>query len=41
MLNFLPDSFKDVKITIKSSIKTLILDNVLGALRSRDLEIKF
>lgn len=41
MLNSLPDSFKDVKVTIKYSRKSLSLDNVLGVLRSKDLKIKF
>ena len=41
LLNSLSDSFKEVKATIKYGKDNLSLDDVLGALRSRDLEIKF
>ena len=40
ILNSLPNSFKDLKAAIKYGRETLSLDDVLGALRSRDLEIK-
>ena len=40
MLNYLPDSYKDVKAAIKYGRELLTLDDVLGALRSRELEIK-
>ena len=41
ILNSLPDTFKDLKTAIKYGRESLSLDDVLGALRSRDLEIKF
>ena len=40
LLNSLPESFKDLKSAIKYGRESLSLDDVLGALRSRDLEIK-
>ena len=40
ILNFLPDSYKDLKSAIKYGRESLSLDDVLGALRSRDLEMK-
>lgn len=41
ILNFLTDSFKDVKTAIKSSRESLSLNYVLGVLKSKDLEIEF
>ena len=41
ILNSLPDTYKDLKAAIKYGRESLSLDDVLGALRSRDLEIKF
>ena len=41
ILNSLPDSFKDMKAAIRYGRESLSLDDVLGALWSRDLEIKF
>ena len=41
ILNSLPDTFKDLKAAIKYSIESLSLDDILGTLQSRDLEIKF
>lgn len=41
MLNSLPESYKDLKAAIKYGRESLSLEDVLGALRSRDLEIKF
>ena len=41
ILNSLPDTFKDLKATIKYGRESLSLDDVLGALRTSDLEIKF
>ena len=41
LLNSLPDFFKEVMAAIKYGKDNLLLDDVLGALRSRDLEIKF
>ena len=40
IFNSLAESFKDLKTTIKYGRESLSLDDVLGALRSRDLEIK-
>ena len=40
MLNSLPESHKDLKAAIKYGRESLSLDDVLGALRSRDFEIK-
>ena len=40
ILNSLPESYKDLKSAIKYGRESLSLDDVLGALRSRDLEIK-
>ena len=41
ILNSLPDSYKDLKLAIKYGRESLSLDDVLGPLRSRDLEMKF
>ena len=41
ILNSLPNTFKDLKAAIKYGRKSLSLDDVLGALRSIALEIKF
>ena len=40
LLNSLPDSHKDLKTAIKYGRKSLSLEDVLGTLRSRYLEIK-
>ena len=40
ILNSLPDSFKEVKTAIKYGRTSITLDEVLLALRSKDLEIK-
>ena len=40
LLNSLPESHKDLKTTIKYGHESLSLEDVLGALRSRDFEIK-
>ena len=40
LLNSLLESFKDLKSVIKYGRESLSLDDLLGALRSRDLEIK-
>ena len=41
ILNSPPDTLKDLKATTKYGRESLSLDDVLDALRSRDLEIKF
>ena len=41
ILNSRPDTFKDLKATTKYGRESLSLHDVLGVLRSRDLEIKF
>ena len=41
ILNSLPNSYKDLKLAIKYGRESLSLDDVLGALRSRDLEMTF
>ena len=41
ILNSLPNTYKDLQEAIKYGRESLSLDDVLGALRSRDLEIKF
>lgn len=40
ILNSLPDSYSEVKTTIKYGRDSVTLDIVLNALRSRDLELK-
>ena len=40
LLNSLPESYKELKAAIKYGRDSLTLDDVLGALRSRELEIK-
>ena len=40
LLNALPNSFKEVKLTIKYGRTTITLKEVISVLRSRDLEIK-
>ena len=40
LLNSLPESHKDLKTAIKYGRESLTLEDVLGALRSRDFEIK-
>ena len=40
LLNSLPDSYKEVKATIKFGRKTITLDEVISDLRSWDLEMK-
>ncbi|PON64464.1 hypothetical protein TorRG33x02_273130 [Trema orientale] len=40
ILNSLPESYKDLKSTIKYGRESLSLDDVLRALRSHDLEVK-
>ena len=40
LLNSLSDSYKDTKAAIKYDRESLTLDDVLGALRPRELEIK-
>jgi len=40
LLNSLPDSYKNMKTTIKYGKESLSLEDVLVALRSRDLETK-
>ena len=41
ILNSLTDTYKDLKAAIKYGKESLSLDDELGALRSRDLKIKF
>ena len=40
ILNSLTDSYKDLKVSIKYGRESLFLDDVLGALKLRDLEMK-
>jgi len=40
LLNSLPDEYKDMKTAIKYGRNSLTLDDVLVALRSRDLDVK-
>ena len=40
LLNSLPDSYRDVKNAIKYDRENVSLDDVIAALRIRDLEIK-
>ena len=40
LLNSLPDSYKDMKTAIKYGRESLSLEDIFGALRSRDLENK-
>ncbi|KAL5552341.1 hypothetical protein UlMin_002517 [Ulmus minor] len=40
VLNFLPNSYKDLKAAIKYGRDSLTLEDVLGALRSREMEMR-
>ena len=40
LLNSLPESFKDIKVAIKYGRDSLTLEDILGALRSKELENK-
>ena len=40
LLNSLPDSYKEVRVAIKFSRKSITLDEVISALRSWEMEMK-